>query len=304
MIYNFPNFFCFSGSFWPQIFYLGSPLSSCWSLHLPHNFLIFWFYGWKFLISESLVFWDQSELTAGVERRRQWHPTPVLLPGKSHGWRSLVGHSPWSCEGSDTTERLHFHFSLSCIGEGNGNPLQCSCLENPRDGSLVGCRLWGHRELDMTDWLSSSGFHQEVRCVSCVCVSVCVKWTVIPFSLAGFATEQIISSLHSLLQNFWRVSQICSLLHWSKGGYYLATAILFWSSLFDSVKAMSSGILLKTWSSWFFLTLVWFGSKSISGKEFYSNGAGISSCVGYFHRLHLIVFFFFKLLYSWEMSTG
>ena len=35
---------------------------------------------------------------------------------------------------SDTTERLHFHFSLSCIGEGNGHPLQCSCLENPRDG--------------------------------------------------------------------------------------------------------------------------------------------------------------------------
>ena len=35
---------------------------------------------------------------------------------------------------SDTTEQLHFHFSLSCIGEGNGNPLQCSCLENPRDG--------------------------------------------------------------------------------------------------------------------------------------------------------------------------
>ena len=67
-------------------------------------------------------------------RRRQWHPTPVLLPGKSHGRRSLVGCSPWGCEESDTTERLHFHFSLSCIGEGNGNPLQCSCLENPRDG--------------------------------------------------------------------------------------------------------------------------------------------------------------------------
>ena len=40
----------------------------------------------------------------------------------------------WGCEELDTTERLHFHFSLSCIGEGNGNPLQCSCLENPRDG--------------------------------------------------------------------------------------------------------------------------------------------------------------------------
>ena len=65
--------------------------------------------------------------------RRQWHPTPVLLPGKSHGWRSLVGYSPWGHEESDTTELLHFYFSFSCIGEGNGNPLQCSCLENPRD---------------------------------------------------------------------------------------------------------------------------------------------------------------------------
>ena len=42
--------------------------------------------------------------------RRQWHPTPVLLPGQSHGWRSLVGYSPWGREESDTTERLHFHF--------------------------------------------------------------------------------------------------------------------------------------------------------------------------------------------------
>ena len=67
-------------------------------------------------------------------RRRQWHPTPVLLPGKSHGWRTLVGRSPWGREESDTTERLHFHFSLLCTGEGNGNPLQCFCLENPRDG--------------------------------------------------------------------------------------------------------------------------------------------------------------------------
>ena len=59
---------------------------------------------------------------------------PVLLPGKSHGQRSLVGCSPWGRWESDTTEWLHFHFLLSCIGEGNGNPFQCSCLENPRDG--------------------------------------------------------------------------------------------------------------------------------------------------------------------------
>ena len=50
-------------------------------------------------------------------RRRQWQHTPVLLPGKSHGWRSLVDCSPWGHEESDTTEQLHFHFSLSCIGE-------------------------------------------------------------------------------------------------------------------------------------------------------------------------------------------
>ena len=61
-----------------------------------------------------------------------YYPTPVLLPGKSHGQRRLVGCNPWGREESDTTKRLHF--SLSCIGEGNGNPLQCSCLENPRDG--------------------------------------------------------------------------------------------------------------------------------------------------------------------------
>ena len=76
-------------------------------------------------------------------RRRWWHPTPVLLPGKSHGWRSLVGCSPWCREESDTTERLHFHFSLSCIGEGNGNPLQCSCLENPKDGGDWWAAVYG-----------------------------------------------------------------------------------------------------------------------------------------------------------------
>ena len=64
---------------------------------------------------------------------RAWQPTPVFLPGESHGQRSLIGYSPWGCKESDTTELLHFDFSLSCIGEGNGNPLQCSYLENPRD---------------------------------------------------------------------------------------------------------------------------------------------------------------------------
>ena len=74
---------------------------------------------------------------------RHWQPTPVLLPGKSHGQRSLVGCSPWGLEESEITERLHFHFSLSCIGEGKGNPLQCSCLENPRDRGASWAAVYG-----------------------------------------------------------------------------------------------------------------------------------------------------------------
>ena len=70
-------------------------------------------------------------------------PTPVLLPGEIHGWRSLVGYRPWGREESDVTEQLHFHFSLSCIGEGNGNPLQYSCLENPRDRGAWWAAVYG-----------------------------------------------------------------------------------------------------------------------------------------------------------------
>ena len=88
---------------------------------------------------------------------RQWHRTPVLLPGKSHGWRSLEGCSPWGRWGSDLTERLHFHFSLSCIGEGNGNPLQCSCLENPRVGGAWWAAVSGvAQSRTRLKWLSSS----------------------------------------------------------------------------------------------------------------------------------------------------
>ena len=78
-----------------------------------------------------------------IWKRRRWHPTPVLLPGKSHGRRSLVGCSPWGLEESDMTEQLPFHFSLSHIGEGSGNPLQCSCLENPRDGGAWWASVFG-----------------------------------------------------------------------------------------------------------------------------------------------------------------
>ena len=111
-------------------------------------------------------------------RRRQWHPTPVLLPGKSHGWRNLEACSPWGCWGSDTTERFHFHFSLSCIGEGNGNPFQCYCLENPRDGGAWWVAIYGvPQSRTRLKWLSSSsivwlvvsweGIHKILTVVNC-----------------------------------------------------------------------------------------------------------------------------------------
>ena len=84
-------------------------------------------------LSLSLFFFFCSFCFVCTYWRKQCHPTPVLLPGKSHERRSLVGCSPWGREESDMTEWLHFHFSLLCIGEGNGNPLQCSFLENPKD---------------------------------------------------------------------------------------------------------------------------------------------------------------------------
>ena len=70
-------------------------------------------------------------------------PHSSTLAWKIHGRRSLVGCGPWGREESDTTEQLHFHFSLSCIGEGNGNPLQCYSLENPRDSGAWWAAVYG-----------------------------------------------------------------------------------------------------------------------------------------------------------------
>ena len=98
-------------------------------------------------------------------QRRQWHPTPVLLPGKSHEQRRLVGYSPWGHEEMDMTERLHFHFSLSCIGEANGNPLQCSGLENPRDGRAWWAAVYGvAQSRTWLKWLSRSSSSTHLIC--------------------------------------------------------------------------------------------------------------------------------------------
>ena len=107
------------------------------SLRISSFFFFFNIYLFIFGHAESLL------LCGFFSPRTQWHPTPVRLPGKSHGRRSLVGCSPWDRWGLDMTEQLHFHFSLSCIGEGKGSPLQCSCLENPRDSRAWWAAVYG-----------------------------------------------------------------------------------------------------------------------------------------------------------------
>ena len=128
------------------IYIIISPLNLSWTLKRLANLKYFIFDRFKMFHIHSIsheikMFWYFCSVEKHwvkkyyrVHWRRQWQPIPVLLPRKSHGRRSLVGCSPWGHKESDTTERLHFHFSLSCVGEGNGGPLQCSCLENPRDG--------------------------------------------------------------------------------------------------------------------------------------------------------------------------
>ena len=114
---------------------------------------------WWVSVNNHIRIWQRngSSTNACLSWRRQWQPTPVLLPGKSHGRRSLVGCSPWGCEELDMTEWLHFRFSLSGIGEGNGNPLQYSCLENPRDSRAWWAAVYGvAQSWTRLKWLSSS----------------------------------------------------------------------------------------------------------------------------------------------------
>ena len=136
--------------------------------------------------------------------RRQWQPTPVLLPGKSHGRRSLVSCSPWGRWESDTTERLHFHFSLPCIGEGNGNPLQCSCLENPRDGGAWWAAVYGvAQSRPRLERLSSSSVFTRWLSVTAVSVktsSLLPRESLLP--LVNLSSHFVSPSLRQLLIYF------------------------------------------------------------------------------------------------------
>ena len=115
--------------------------------HLIHFFLALWPWVSSMPPFHSLKIYSLQRERPGfnpwvgkIPWRRKCQSTPVLLPGKSHGQRSLVGYSPWGRKESDTTERLYL---TPYYGEGNGNPLQCSCLENPRDGGARWAAICG-----------------------------------------------------------------------------------------------------------------------------------------------------------------
>ena len=127
-----------------------------------HIGVCYMFVSWRALID---YLWSSHLLS-----EKAMAPHSSTLAWKIHGRRSLVGCSPWGHEESDTTERLHFHFLLSCIGEGNGNPLQYSCLENPRDGGAWWAAVyWVAQSRTWLKRLSSSSSILELTLNSALC---------------------------------------------------------------------------------------------------------------------------------------
>ena len=140
------------------------------------------------------------------------HSISIWLLPYIYLW-SLVGCSPWGRWESDMTERFHFHFSLLCIGEGNGNPLQCSCLENPRDGGA-----W---------WLLSVGSHRVEHDWS----DLAAAYTFI--TLDVFINEQA----YGVVKQVWKVSSLISVVTYQKWAVLLFffSHILHKDDCFDSL---------------------------------------------------------------------
>ena len=146
--------------------------------------------------------------------RRKWQLTPVFLPGESQGRGSLVRCRLWGHTESDTTERIHFHFPLSCIGEGNGNPFQCSCLENPRDGRAWWAAVYGvtqsQTQLKRLSNSSSSSYNLEKAMAP---HSSTLAWKI------PWAEEPgRLQSMRSLrVRHYWAISlSLFTFMHWRR----------------------------------------------------------------------------------------
>ena len=219
--------------------------------------------------------------------RRQWQPTPVLVPGKSHGRRSVVACSPWGCEGWDTTKRLHFHFSLSCIGEGNGNPLQCSCRENPRDRGAWWTAVYGvAQSLTRLKGLSSSS---SSLLYGPTLTSIHDNWKTKTLTIQTFVSK-LMSLLFNILSRFviaFLPRDKCILISWMQSSSAVilepkkmksVTASTFPSSICQKVMGLDAMIIFWTLSfkpafSFSSLTLIkrLFSSSSISAIKVVSS---------------------------------
>ena len=143
---------------------------------------------------------------AFLARRRQWQPTPVHLPGKSHGWRSLVG-----CKSRTRLSDFTFPLQFSCIGEGNGNPLQCSCLENPRDGGAWWAAVYGvTQSRTRLTWLSSIMFSTEkAMAPHSSTLAWKILWTEEPGRLQSMGSQRV--------RHNWATSlSLFTFMHWRR----------------------------------------------------------------------------------------
>ena len=111
--------------------------------------VIFYFFEWTLFYSTRFLLMDFGFFPVLILCiRQQWIGEKAMAPHSSTlAWKIPWTEEPGGLQSTGSwvrqTERLHFHFSLSCIGEGNGNPLQCSCLENPRDGGAWWAGVYG-----------------------------------------------------------------------------------------------------------------------------------------------------------------
>ena len=134
------------------------------------------------------------------------------------------------------TERLHFHFSLSCIGEGNGSPLQCSCLENPRDGGAWWAALYGvAQSWTRLKWLSSCSNSGQFSSIQ----SLSPTWLfVTPWTAAHQASLSITNS--------WRLLKFMSIkLVRPPNHLILCHPLLFPPSIFPSIRVFSNESVLR-----------------------------------------------------------
>ena len=128
---------------------------------------VLWGRGVDFKSLGICTLWFQYNMSSYLALEKAMAPLSSTLAWKITWMEEPVGCGPWGREESDTTERLHFHFSLSCLGEGIGNPLQCSCLEHPRDGGAWWAAVRGvaQSRTRLSDSAAAAAYLAQWKCL-------------------------------------------------------------------------------------------------------------------------------------------